>query len=141
MIVAWRVMYLMMLGRECPEMPADAVLEPDEWQAVYAVVRREEPPQETPPLGEMVKMIASLGGYLGRPSDGPPGPKAMWVGMQRMTDLALGWAARRLMTRPGRAGREKGARQALASSAPGAKDPATAPGAKDPTTVQSSGVR
>ena len=39
----------------------------------------------------MVKLIASLGGYLGRKGDGPPGPKAMWVGMQRMADLALAW--------------------------------------------------
>jgi hypothetical protein len=42
----------------------------------------------------MVGLIASLGGWLGRQCDGEPGPKAMWVGMQRMTDLALGWRAR-----------------------------------------------
>jgi hypothetical protein len=94
MIVAWRVMYVMLLGRECPEMSASEVLEEDEWQAVYAVVKGEEPPVAAPPLGEMVKLIGSLGGYLGRPSDGPPGPKAMWVGMQRMSDLTLGWRAR-----------------------------------------------
>jgi hypothetical protein len=108
MIVAWRVMYVMMLGRECPELSADAVLEPDEWQAVYAVVKGEEPPCVAPPLGEMVKMIASLGGYLGRPSDGPPGPKAMWVGMQRMTDLTLGWRARNLKAKQERAIRRTG---------------------------------
>jgi hypothetical protein len=42
----------------------------------------------------MVRLIGSLGGWLGRKCDGEPGPKAMWVGMQRMTDLALGWRAR-----------------------------------------------
>ncbi len=42
----------------------------------------------------MVGLIASLGGWLGRKCDGEPGPKAMWVGLQRMTDLALGWRAR-----------------------------------------------
>jgi hypothetical protein len=95
MIVAWRVMSVMMLGRECPDMAAESVLEPDEWQSVYAVVKGETPPEQSPPLGEMVKLIATLGGYLGRPSDGPPGPKVMWIGMQRMTDLALGWRAQR----------------------------------------------
>lgn len=93
LIVAWRVLYLLMLGRECPELPCDAVLGEDEWQAVYAVVTGQPPPAQPPPLGEMVRRIASLGGYLGRKGDGPPGPKAMWLGMQRMTDLALGWHA------------------------------------------------
>ena len=94
LIVAWRVQQLLMLGRECPELPSDCVLTEAEWQAVYAVVKGEEPPEQAPPLGEMVKLIARLGGYLDRKGDGPPGPKAMWVGLQRRTDLALGWQAR-----------------------------------------------
>jgi len=106
LIVAWRVMYVMMLGRECPDVPADAVLEEDEWQAVYAVVKEEKPPAAVPSLGEMVKQIASLGGYLGRKGDGQPGPKAMWLGMQRMTDLALGWGARGRQGTPEVAGRK-----------------------------------
>lgn len=93
MIMAWRVVYVLRLGRECPETSCESVFEADEWRAVYAVVKREKPPQEPPPLGEMVRLIAQLGGYLGRKGDGPPGPKATWQGMQRMTDLALGWRA------------------------------------------------
>jgi Transposase Tn5 dimerisation domain/Transposase DNA-binding len=125
MIVAWRVMYLMMLGRECPELPADVVLEKDEWQAVYAVVKGEEPPAAAPPLAEMVKLIASLGGYLGRPSDGPPGPKTMWVGMQRMTDLTLGWRARACEAKPSKDSEKAGAGQAPTSPVPSARDPTT----------------
>jgi hypothetical protein len=94
MIVAWRVMYVMMLGRECPDLPCDIALDEDEWQAVYATVTRKPPPPEPPTIQTMVRLIASLGGWLGRKCDGEPGPKAMWVGMQRMTDLALGWRAR-----------------------------------------------
>lgn len=91
MIVAWRVMYVLMLGRKCPEMPCDLVFSQDEWKAVYTVVRHQPPPKKAPTLEEMVYMIASLGGYLGRTHDGPPGPKTTWIGMQRMMDLALGW--------------------------------------------------
>ena len=91
MIVAWRVMYVMILGRECPDMPCDLVLSEDEWKAVYTVVQKEPPPRKTPTLQEMVYLIGRLGGHLGRTNDGPPGPKTMWVGMQRMTDLALAW--------------------------------------------------
>ena len=94
LIVAWRVMYLMMLGRDCPELPCDLALDVDEWQAVYATVLKQAPPAEPPSMQTMVRLIGSLGGWLGRKCDGEPGPKAMWVGMQRMTDLALGWRAR-----------------------------------------------
>ena len=94
LIVAWRVMYLMMLGRDCPELPCEIALDPDEWQAVYATVLKQAPPAEPPTMQTMVRLIGSLGGWLGRKCDGEPGPKAMWVGMQRMTDLALGWRAR-----------------------------------------------
>jgi hypothetical protein len=48
------------------------------------------PPGATPPrLGEMVTLVASLGGYLGRQHDGPPGPKAMWIGLQRLRDFVI----------------------------------------------------
>jgi hypothetical protein len=93
MIVAWRVMYVMMLGRECPEVPCDVAFEEEEWKAVYAVVKQEAPPATPPPLGDLVVLIATLGGYLNRKGDGEPGPKAMWVGLQRMTDLGLAWRA------------------------------------------------
>jgi hypothetical protein len=94
LIVAWRVMHVMMLGRGCPDLPCDVALDDDEWRAVYATVKREPPPARPPSMKTMVGLIASLGGWLGRACDGEPGPKAMWVGMQRMTDLALGWRAR-----------------------------------------------
>lgn len=93
MIVAWRIMFVMMLGRECPDLPCDVAFDSDEWQAVYATVKKQPPPSEPPSMKTMVRLIASLGGWLGRKCDGEPGPKAMWVGMQRVTDLALGWRA------------------------------------------------
>jgi hypothetical protein len=94
LIVAWRVMHVMMLGRGCLELPCDVAFDADEWQAVYAAVKKQPPPAEPPSMKTIIGLIASLGGWLGRPCDGEPGPKAVWVGMQRMTDLALGWRAR-----------------------------------------------
>ena len=92
MIVAWRTMFVTKMGRECPEMPCEVVFSEEEWKAVYVVVKGALP-EEVPTLGEMVKMVASLGGYLGRKGDGPPGPKTMWIGLQRMTDFAHAWRA------------------------------------------------
>lgn len=91
MIVAWRVMYVMMLGRECPDLPCTVLFDKDEWQSVYAIRNRQLPPEVPPSLGEFVQMIASLGGHLGRNKDKPPGPKVMWIGMQRVTDFSLAW--------------------------------------------------
>lgn len=93
LIVAWRVLFVLWMGRECPDLPCEAVLSPEEWRAVYVIVKREEPPQEMPTLGTMIPLIASLGGYLGRKHDGPPGPKAMWIGIQRMRDFATAWTS------------------------------------------------
>lgn len=90
MIIAWRVLYLTMLGRKCPNLSCDAVFDTEEWQAVYIVTKRARPPQKPPRLDEMVKMIASYGGYLNRQGDGEPGPKTLWIGLQRVRDFVLG---------------------------------------------------
>src|SRR6266511_3740860 len=90
MIVAWRVVYVMKLGRECPNLPCDVIFEEAEWRAVYHVVKRRKA-VEKPTLGEMVKLVASLGGYSGRKCDGHPGAQSMWQGIMRARDFALAW--------------------------------------------------
>lgn len=84
-------MYLNMLGRHYPDMDCSRVFEVHEWQSVYAMMTKKPPPQKPPKLKEMMLMIAKLGGFLGRKGDGHPGIKAMWVGLQRMKDMALAW--------------------------------------------------
>jgi IS4 transposase len=93
LIVAWRVLYVLKLGRECPEMSSAAVFTEAEWKSVYVIARRSAPPKQPPTLGVLIPMIASLGGYLDRKHDGPPGPQTMWIGLQRMRDFALAWSA------------------------------------------------
>ncbi len=34
-------------------------------------------------------MIASLGGFLGRKSDGDPGAQTIWIGLQRTKDFVV----------------------------------------------------
>lgn len=91
-IVAWRVLFALRLGRECPAMPCDTVFAEAEWRAVYQVMTGAAA-TTTPSLGEMVTWIAQLGGYLNRKGDGPPGPQTMWIGMQRVHDFARTWTA------------------------------------------------
>ncbi len=98
MIVAWRVLFLTLLGRACPEMPCDLVFDTAEWQAVYIVTQRKPPPVavDTPPkLDQMVRMVAGLGSFLGRKSDGFPGPQTLWIGLQRAANFVLAMEAQR----------------------------------------------
>jgi Transposase Tn5 dimerisation domain/Transposase DNA-binding len=93
LIVAWRVHWLTMLGRTCPDLACDVVFAEEEWRSVWTIVRREPAPVAAPPLNEMIRLVASLGGHLGRKHDGPPGAQVLWIGIQRMRDFALAWQA------------------------------------------------
>jgi hypothetical protein len=95
MIIAWRVLMLTHLGRTCPELPCDVVFDEAEWKAVYLVTQRQAPPEQPPSLDTMVRMVASLGGFLNRKCDGFPGPKTLWIGLQRAADFALALEAHR----------------------------------------------
>lgn len=92
LIVAWRTMFVCRMGRECPEADCEALFEPSEWKAVWTAVHRKKPPRKRPRLGEMVRLIAQLGGYVERP-ESQPGAQTVWIGLQRMYDLAWAWDA------------------------------------------------
>jgi hypothetical protein len=90
LIVAWRTLFVCRTGRSCPDMDCEAIFEPSEWKAVWAAVHRRKPPKRAPRLSEMVHLIASLGGYVERPRS-EPGTQTLWIGLQRMYDLAWAW--------------------------------------------------
>ncbi len=91
LIVAWRVMFVTYLGRECPNVPADALFTEAEWRSVWHIARQESPPASAPSLREFIPILASLGGYLNRRHDPPPGAQALWIGIRRMHDFAHAW--------------------------------------------------
>lgn len=91
LIVTWRTLYVCRLGWNCPEMSCEVVFDPSEWQPVYQIVRQEPPPQEPPTLQEMVRMVAQLGGYVNRKRKDEPGPQTVWLGLQRVHDIAHCW--------------------------------------------------
>ena len=89
MIVAWRVMYLMRLGRTCPDLPANLVFDPLEWQSSY-LLNKQSLPDGLPTINNVIRNLAILGGFLGRKSDGEPGAKSIWKGLQRIQDCIYG---------------------------------------------------
>ena len=93
LVVAWRILYLTMIGRETPDLPCTVVFEDYEWKALWVFVfkSRTAPPATTPTLREVTRTIGRLGGHLGRKGDGEPGILTMWRGLQRLPDIAEMW--------------------------------------------------
>lgn len=92
MVVAWRIFHLAKLGRETPDVPCTVFFEEAEWKALVAyVTQNPKPPNKPPTLREAMRMVATLGGFLGRKGDGEPGTKSLWLGLQRLDDLSSMW--------------------------------------------------
>jgi hypothetical protein len=87
-VVAWRIYHLTRLGRETPDTPCAVFFEDHEWKALVAYWTHDPAPKEPPTLRQAIRMTAQLGGFLGRTGDGEPGAKTMWLGLQRLDDLA-----------------------------------------------------
>lgn len=50
-----------------------------EWKSIHVIIYKTPPPDEPPTLDQMVRMIASLGGFLNRKGDGYPGMQTIWL--------------------------------------------------------------
>jgi hypothetical protein len=85
-VVAWRVLYVRDLARLVPEAPAETLVNPTEQAVLEAAMGR-----PLPTVGEVVHAIATLGGFSGSPSAGPPGVRTLWDGLQRLEGAVLGW--------------------------------------------------
>jgi len=100
-VVAWRIFHLAKLGRETPHVPCTVYFEESEWKALVAyITQNPHPPHQPPSLYQAMRMVASLGGFLGRKGDGEPGTQTLWLGLQSLDTMAAMW---RLLTGPPRA--------------------------------------
>ncbi|MFT4552732.1 MAG: hypothetical protein ACI9S8_001358 [Chlamydiales bacterium] len=82
-------MYLMMLGRNCPQIPCDVIFSTLEWRASWMVANKGKPlPMEPPSLGGILLIIAEFGGHKNRKSDPPPGVKAIWKSLCKTHEYA-----------------------------------------------------
>jgi hypothetical protein len=85
MVVAWRVLYLTHLGRKMPDLPCNVFFEEEEWKALWAFHHKNTtPPDEPPALGIAMRMVAQIGGFLGRKGDGDPGATVLWRGLDKL---------------------------------------------------------
>jgi hypothetical protein len=87
LVVAWRIAYLVRMGRTCPDLEAHWFFDPDEIRGAYLLNKLRPPPN--PSLNEVIRMIARVGGFLGRKGDGEPGAKTLWEGLRDVRASAL----------------------------------------------------
>jgi hypothetical protein len=91
LVIAWRIMLMTLLGRETPELPAEVLFSDIELRTLKAYAKKNG---LTPPslLGEAVRLVAKIGGYLGRNNDPPPGYQLLWQGYTEFQFMCLGFA-------------------------------------------------
>jgi hypothetical protein len=92
LVVAWRIFHLAKLGRDVPDVPCTIFFEEFEWKALHThITKTPIPPAQPPPLRQALRMVATLGGFLGRKGDGQPGTTTLWRGLQYLDGIAAMW--------------------------------------------------
>ena len=89
-VVATRIERLKQLSREQPEL--DALKEFSRAELDAAIVLSETKklsPGDPLTLNEAVRLVAYVGGYMNRKSDGPPGSITIRRGLERVTPAAM----------------------------------------------------
>jgi hypothetical protein len=91
-VIAWRVMLMTLLGRTDPGLPPDVLFSDLELQVLdaYAQRRRDLPAPAT--LKNAVWIVASMGGYLRRKNDPPPGHQVLWRGYTKLQAFSIGFS-------------------------------------------------
>lgn len=85
MVVAWRIYHMTMLGRDIPNAPCTVFFKEEEWKALLCYVYKTPlVPDEPPTMREAMRMVANMGGFIGRKGDGEPGTQTLWRGLQHL---------------------------------------------------------
>jgi hypothetical protein len=77
-VIAWRIMLMTLLGRETPSLPPEMMFSELEVKVLTDYAKKNTSSPED--IGGAVKLVASMGGHLGRSCDPEPGHQIMWRG-------------------------------------------------------------
>jgi hypothetical protein len=92
LIMAWRILALIKLGRAVPNVPASLLYTDEELEVLTRAVKKKPPnPAGQLTLQQANRMVGKLGGWLGRKGDGEPGAEKLATGLRRLHDMICGW--------------------------------------------------
>ena len=92
-IVAWRILWMTYQVRVDPDQSPTVAFSTTEIAVLERVATTQKPARkagQTFTLRDAVRVMAKLGGFLGRKSDGEPGVKTLWRGYRQL-QLLLWW--------------------------------------------------
>ena len=91
LVIGWRIMLMTLLGRETPELPAEVLFSDIEIRTLHSYAKKKglKPPIL---LGDAVRLVATIGGYLDRKSDPPPGHQLLWLGYTAFQYMCAGYS-------------------------------------------------
>ena len=84
LVVAWRVHIITMQSRAWPDESCELIFSAQEWKTIYLMQTKKKPPKQPPSLRSITRMLAQLGGFLARKSDGEPGIQNIWRGYRAL---------------------------------------------------------
>jgi hypothetical protein len=84
-IIAVHIMMLTYTARNFPDTPCSLLFAESEWKTLFRAVNRTTSAPDTPySMAEALRFVAKLGGFVGAPSDGEPGLKVIWIGLNAL---------------------------------------------------------
>lgn len=86
-VIAMQILNLTYLGKICPEISSDIVFDEEEWKVLYCCARKTREIPETYLLKDAIYDLGILGGMKGAPSDGMPGARSIWQGLEVLCAL------------------------------------------------------
>jgi hypothetical protein len=87
-IIAAAIMNITFIARIHPHLPCTVCFDEDEWKVLYCTANKtKKPPDEPYTIAEAVTYLSWLGGPKRAPSDGSPGVKTIWIGLDKLNTL------------------------------------------------------
>jgi len=92
-ILSWRIFWMTMINRESPSTAPNVAFTELELEILAELVtERNGCISKEDNLGQCIRKLAQLGGYVARASDPPPGNMVIWRGLTRLADIQLGYS-------------------------------------------------
>lgn len=86
-VIAMQILNLTYLGKICPEESAEIVVDEEEWKVLCCCARKTSEVPERYTLREAIYDLGIPGGTKGAPSDGMPGARSIWQGLEVLCTL------------------------------------------------------
>ena len=89
-IIATLLMNLVYIARTNPQLPCTVFFEEEEWKVLYCTANKTKKRPEKPyTIAEAITYLSWLGEPKRAPSDGPPGVKTIWIGLDKLNTLLV----------------------------------------------------